>query len=99
MKRADVMRRLLQEISEAMELDEEDILSNGKSESIVDARHLLIVLLFEYGFYPKSISQLIGCSKRNVNVVLASFFERCKSRKMLRINYEIIRKKVGISSL
>lgn len=99
MKKSDIMRNLLSVISEVVEIEASEILSLDKSEHIVDARHMLIVLLFEVGFYPEEISKLIGCTKRNVNGVICNFSKRCKARKMLRINYEIIKNKIGIKSL
>lgn len=99
MKKTELMCEMLQEVSEITEIGTDDILSNNKSEEIVDARHLLIMLLYDSGLYPSAIAQMIHCTKRNVNGVICNFIERCQRRKILRSNYEIIRNRKRNNSL
>lgn len=95
MRRIEIFNCCLSAVEKETELAKSEILSNNKSEDIVDARHLLVVLMYECGLYPNIIAQLIGCTSRNINSVLSGFRLRCDRRKLLRINYERLKKEVG----
>lgn len=82
-------------VAEEMDITRDQIISDCKNEDVVDARHLLVKLLTDCGLYPLVISQLIGCTSRNINVILSGFKLRCDRRKLLRINYERVRNQVG----
>ena len=85
----------MQIVAEETEVSQEEILSESKIEDVVDARHLLAQLMFEMGLYPATIAQLIGCTTRNVNSIISGFKLRCDRRKLLRNNYEKLRKDIG----
>lgn len=89
----------MQIVAEETEVSQEEILSESKIEDVVDARHLLVQLMFEMGLYPATIAQLIGCTTRNVNSIISGFKLRCDRRKLLRNNYEKLRKDIGNISL
>ena len=82
---------------EAMEVEEEQILSGCKQEEVVDARALLIRLMNDKGLYPVQISKITGINIRSVTQFLLGFKERINSRKILRINYERLKNQLGIS--
>lgn len=87
----------LSAVAEETEVENEKILSGCKAEEVIDARAILIRLLSEQGLYPIQISRFSGICLRSVNRYLLDFSDRINSRKMMRINYECLRKKLGIS--
>lgn len=95
MKRIKIFSYCLQMVAEEMEVSQQEILSESKIEDIVDARHLLVQLMYELGLYPATIAQLIGCTSRNVNSIISGFRLRCERRKLLRISYERLKKESG----
>ena len=95
MRRIRIFSSCLQMVAEEMEVAQQEILSESKIEDVVDARHLLVQLMYEMGLYPATIAQLIGCTSRNVNAILSGFRLRCDRRKLLRHSYERLRKEVG----
>lgn len=95
MKRMKIFSTCLDIVAEEMDITRDQIISDCKNEDVVDARHLLVKLLTDCGLYPSVISQLIGCTSRNINVILSGFKLRCDRRKLLRINYERVRNQVG----
>ena len=97
MYKMQIFLDVLKAVSEETELDSDLILSPCKQEEVVDARSLLIEVMSEKGLYPTQISKLTGISTRRVTAFLLRFNERVNSRKILRINYENVRKKVGIT--
>lgn len=72
----------------------EELLSDSRKEIIVDARHLAVALMADCGLYPNIIAELLGCSYRNICIVLSHFSGRCKRRKLLRYNYEKLKQQI-----
>ena len=93
--------QMFQEVIEAVametEIGREKILSGCKEEEVIDARSLLIQLMYDKGLYPIQISRITGICQRSVNRFLMCFSCRCQTRKMLGINYDNLRKKLGLS--
>lgn len=87
----------LSAVAEETEVEVEKILSGCKEEEVVDARILLIRLLSEQGLYPIQISKFTSICQRSVNRFLLDFSYRIDSRKMVRLYYDNLRKKLGIS--
>ena len=87
----------LSAVAEETEVEMEKILSGCKEEEVVDARILLIRLLSEQGLYPIQISKFTGICQRSVNRFLLDFPDRIDSRKIVRLYYDNLRKKLGIS--
>lgn len=81
----------------ACDVSREKLLSNCKIEDVVDARHILIQLLYEAGAYPSIIASAIGVTSRAVTYVLNRFDNRKECKKWLRINYEKAKKELGNS--
>ena len=66
--------------------------TKSKVSEVVDARYILVKLLFSAGFYPFEISSMVNITRRSVNHILTNFESRKQYGKMLRNNYEQIRK-------
>lgn len=92
-----IFQDTLSAVVEAMEVEQNQILSGCKQEEVVDARSLLIKLMSDKGLYPLQISKITGLNSRSVNQFLLDFGERVDSRKILRMNYESLRIKLGIA--
>ena len=82
-------------VAEEMDITRDQIISDCKNEDVVDARHLLVMLMYEMGLYPTTIAQLVGCTSRNVNTIISGFRLRCDRRKLLRNSYERLKKQIG----
>lgn len=92
-----IFQETLAAVENAMEIDSAQILSGCKQEEVVDARALLIKLMRDRGLYPVQISSITGLNSRSVTQFLLSFSERIKTRKILRMNYESLKIKLGIA--
>ena len=68
-------------------IPENALLSRSREEEVIDVRFILVKLLYERGFYPRSISSLIGRGKTDVCYILRRFDERMGCRKMMRHIY------------
>lgn len=97
MYKMQIFQDTLSAVVEAMEVEQNQILSGCKREEVVDARSLLIKLMSDKGLYPVQISKITGLNSRSVNQFLLGFNERINSRKILRINYERLKIQLGIS--
>ena len=92
-----IFQETLAAVEDAMEIDSAQILSGCKQEEVVDARALLIKLMRDRGLYPVQISSITGLNSRSVTQFLLSFSERINTRKILRMNYENLKIKLGIA--
>ena len=95
--KAQIFQEVLSAVVEETEIEKEQILSGIKSEEVVDARSLLIKVMNERGLYPTQINQTTGLCYRSIDRFLQDFNERIETRKILRINYERVRKKLGMT--
>lgn len=97
MYKAQIFQEVLSAVEDATEIGRDQILSGCKQEEVIDARSLLIKILNERGLYPVQISGISGINIRSVSRFLIGFKERANSRKILRMNYDSLRKKLGLS--
>ena len=97
MYKMQIFQETLAAVEDAMEIGSAQILSGCKQEEVVDARALLIKLMRDRGLYPVQISSITGLNSRSVTQFLLSFSERINTRKILRMNYESLKIKLGIS--
>lgn len=97
MYKMQIFQETLAAVEDAMEIDSAQILSGCKQEEVVDARALLIKLMRDRGLYPVQISSITGLNSRSVTQFLLSFSERINTRKILRMNYESLKNKLGIA--
>lgn len=95
MYKMEIFQETLSAVVDETGLTSEQILSNGKEEELVDARSILVKVMNERGLYPIQISRFTGICPRSVNRFLIGFKERCNSRKIMRLNYENVKTKVG----
>jgi hypothetical protein len=97
MYKMQMFQDMLKAVVEETEVSPELILSGCKQEDVIDARSVLIRLMRDMGLYPMQISKISGLNSRSVNLFLLGFQERINSRKIMRINYERLKSKLGIS--
>ena len=97
MYKMQIFNETLTAVVEATEIEQEQILSGCKQEEVVDARSMLIKLLNDKGLYPVQISKITGLNIRSVTQFLLSFNIRINSRKILKMNYEILKNQLGMS--
>lgn len=95
MCKSEIFAEILRLVSEETEISTSDILSGSKETDVVDARYLLVYLLYERGFYPSQIALHVSKTKRSINYILSGFSDRIQRGKMLRIQYENIKKLHG----
>lgn len=95
MSQKELFAELLSIVSKETEISEDKILSTDKTAEVVDARYILAYLLHGSGIYPSKIADYIGKSKRCVNIVISNFNARLEGGKIMRINYENIKKLLG----
>lgn len=97
MYKAQIYQETLAAVADETGLEAKQILSNNKEEEAVDARSILIRVLNERGLYPIQISRFTGICQRSVSRFLIGFRDRCDSRKIMRLNYENVRTKLGLA--
>lgn len=95
MCKSEIFAELLRIVSRETEISTNDIISCKKETEVVDARYLLVRLLFENGFYPSQIASHIHKTNRSINYILSNFSDRLRTGKILRIQYENIKKTLG----
>lgn len=91
----ELFARILKIVSEVTEVPPETIVSKDKHEETVDARYLLVYLLYRHGLYPSAIARYTGLSVRTVNTVTSAFTQRLESRRMLAVNLEETQRKLS----
>lgn len=92
MCKSEIFAETLKIVSKETEISVEKILSACKDAETVDARHLLVRLLVDRGIYPAQIAVFIHKTERTVNYMITNFQLRAESRKILKINWDNIRK-------
>ena len=97
MCKSRIFAEVLDIVSRETEVSGEQILSSRKDEETVDARYLLVHYLSQNGLTHSQISRLIGKNVRTVTYIATHFENREKERKILGINSENIRMKLGIN--
>lgn len=97
MYKMQIFNETLSAVVEETEIEEGQILSGSKEEEVVDARSILIRVMNERGLYPIQISRLTGICQRSVTRFLIGFKSRCDSRKIMRLNYENVKTKLGLT--
>lgn len=95
MCKSEIFAEILRIVSKETEIQTSEILSSSKEAEVVDARYLLVHLLYERGFYPSQIALQTRKTKRSINYILSGFSDRIQRGKMLRIQYENIKKLQG----
>lgn len=94
MGKQEKFNMVLSLVEEETEIDRTLILSGNKREEVVDARALLLYLLYDMGFYPSQIAVMSGICPRCVMPFIQNFNDRKDSRRMLGIYYEKVKRKL-----
>lgn len=97
MSKSEIFAKIISLVEKETEVSRDRILSGDKDMEAVDARHMLVVLLFESGIYPSAIAAMVHKTHRCVNGMLSGFKERLKGGKMMRIQMDNLRKATGIN--
>ena len=95
MCKSEIFAKIINIVSKETEVSVDQILSSDKNMETVDARYLLVSLLFESGMYPSQIAAHIHKTKRAVNYMISNFHERIESGKMMRIYWDNIKNLLG----
>ena len=88
----EIFYEKLSEISQVSGIDKDSILSKKREIDIVDARHILIKVMANYGMSKLGISRMMGLSVRNVQYIITNFDSRIEYSKWARKIYEIVMK-------
>ena len=96
MYKMQIFQDALAAVVEETGIESRQILSGAKEEEVVDARSILIEVMYECGLYPVQISVFTGICPRSVNRFLAGFYGRCAIRTLMRINYDNVKTKLGL---
>lgn len=100
MCKTKIFEELLNIVSLVTEIDTDEILSKNRDSEIIDARCILIHILYKkYGMTPKIIGQLISCTKTNIYHHINKFENRTYQNKMLSIQYQITLQKMEDNKL
>lgn len=92
MKKSEIISSVLSAVSEETEITREEILSQSKRREIVDARHIAIYLLAQYGIYQSNIAEAFKTTPRNVQYIIADFDTRLLFSPPMKADYERIAK-------
>lgn len=98
MKKSEIFAAILKMVSDETDVPEQEIMSKNRQTDIVDARHILVKSLHDYGFYPVEISQHTGMSHRAVNHIITNFDCRMTTGQYIRNSFARIRKCLGNNS-
>lgn len=91
----ELTQKVIEIIADEMDIPAHLILSKARSEEIVGARHMAIMILRNMGLYPKRIAELIGRTPRAVLSALSSFERKLTTDRLLRNIYARATKQLG----
>lgn len=82
MCKSEIFAKIIALVSKGTEIPTELIVSDNRVTEIVNARYILVYILYEKGFYPSQISSLIHKTKRSVNYMISNciYFIRMLTR-------------------
>lgn len=94
MCKSEIFTELLSVVSAATEITRKDILSSCRQQDIVDARAMLIYILFDhFNFSLKAISKYTGLRENSIYHHICHFREKVEQNRILGIQYaEAVRK-------
>ena len=92
--KGDVFERVLAIVSTVTEVPVEKILSCNRTCEVVDARSIIIYILFEEGMYPSQIACFLKYTASNIRYLISNFHVRVSTRKMLANNLQEIYKEL-----
>ena len=86
--------KVIDMVAKELEISKEDILSKSRSIEILDARNMVVRLLWLMHVYPKKIADLTHLSTRNIHYIITTFDDRVKGNRFLRQRYAKIAKEL-----
>lgn len=99
MKKSELLQAIIVAVSAETEVTSKAILSKSRKEEVVDARHIVVRMLADHELYPSQIAELLGVTTRGITLILNEFNMRIKTRRLVGINYELAKKKLGMNYL
>lgn len=90
-----IFTTILNAVCTETDISKDDILTDKKQTETVNARHILVHLLYKSGIYPRQIAKMINQTSRSVNYMLSKFSERVRNEKIMRMDCERIEKRLG----
>ena len=78
MGKSEDFGKVMKVVTELTEVSEEAILGKSREVDVVDARWLVICLMFEKGYIAKQIAPLINHPVRTINHAISLFSRRVK---------------------
>ena len=95
MGKRDCFNAVMSVVEDLTELSKEDILGQGKTMELVDARWLCVKMLREMGLYAEQIAELMNMTPRNVGKIITNFNDRMMFGDAMLKNYlEIARQRL-----
>lgn len=90
----EIFAKILNVVCSETEIPASTVIAKCTKAEAVDARHIIARLLYEQGFYKSQISERLHLTDRAVCFMLGGFEERLRYNRMMRINYERIKKRL-----
>lgn len=84
MRRSELFRKILEAVSSETEIPIETIMSNDKHSEVVDARCIIVRLMYDSGCYTSQIARLMGKTGACVRSLMCSFDGRNENNKMIK---------------
>lgn len=89
MRKSELFRAILESVAYETEVDSGRILSHSRVAEVVDARHIIVRLLWRENMYIVEIARFMNLSRRAVERIVSSFDSRLKSnRRQLKLAFD-----------
>ena len=76
MYKKDYFERLVSIVAELSDLSAENILHGRKTDEVVDARWVIVKILYEQGYHTSKIAMSLNMTQRNVTKIVNVFQDR-----------------------
>lgn len=86
-KIAELANHIIEAVAEELDVPKESILSKSRKAEIVDARHMVAMLLYKSNVYPSRIASIFGVSPRTVQYATTLFHSSIQTNRALRNSY------------
>ena len=94
MCKSEIFAEILEAVSRETEVPASRILSDSKQMEVVDARSILVRLLYEKGLYPEQIAVLLHKTAACVRHLLSNYEIRKTTNKIIAIYTQNVRKAI-----
>lgn len=79
MERLEYFAKVMKVVTELTEVTDQDILGKSRVREVVDARWMVIYLMYKKGYYADDITKLIQHPERTVNHAIQMFPDRMEN--------------------